>query len=156
LDLFTGTTWEEFLAAGGEVSGFRERRWKTVQQMKPGDYLLCYLTGISRWIGVLEHRAVLEQHAEPTRQDDPDVARPAPLAANHRTRVRRPSPAWLLDRAADGQVAEVDQLLGDPRQPDGLVWSSEVLGTGLGHRHMLIPVAQRVNERWYESKQRIR
>ena len=54
LDLFTGTTWEEFLAAGGEVSGFRERRWKTVQQIKPGDYLLCYLTGISRWIGVLE------------------------------------------------------------------------------------------------------
>jgi predicted RNA-binding protein len=54
LDLFTGTTWEEFLAAGGEVSGFRERRWKTVQQMKPGDHLLCYLTGISRWIGVLE------------------------------------------------------------------------------------------------------
>ena len=54
LDLFTGTTWKEFLAAGGEVSGFRERRWKTVQQMEPGDYLLCYLTGISRWIGVLE------------------------------------------------------------------------------------------------------
>jgi hypothetical protein len=41
LDLFTGTTWEEFQAAGGEVSGFRERRWKSVQQMKPGDYLLC-------------------------------------------------------------------------------------------------------------------
>jgi len=53
LDLFPGTTWEE-LAAGGEVSGFRERRWKTVQQIKPGDYLLCHLTGISRWIGVLE------------------------------------------------------------------------------------------------------
>ncbi len=54
LDLFTGTTWEEFLAAGGDVSGFRDRRRKTVQQMKPGDYLLCYLTGISRWIAVLE------------------------------------------------------------------------------------------------------
>jgi predicted RNA-binding protein len=54
LDLFTGTTWDEFLAAGGEVSGFRERRWRAVQQMKPGDYLLCYMTGISRWIGVLE------------------------------------------------------------------------------------------------------
>lgn len=54
LDLFTGTTWDEFLAAGGEVSGFRERRWRTVQQMKPGDYLLCYITGISRWIGILE------------------------------------------------------------------------------------------------------
>ncbi len=54
LDLFTGATWQEFLAAGGEVSGFRESRWKTMQRMKPGDYLLCYLTGISRFIAVFE------------------------------------------------------------------------------------------------------
>lgn len=27
LDLFTGTTCEGFLDAGGEVSGFRESRW---------------------------------------------------------------------------------------------------------------------------------
>ncbi len=54
LDLFTGTTWQEFLDAGGTVSGFRERRWKTVQQISVGDYLLCYLTGLSRFIGVLE------------------------------------------------------------------------------------------------------
>lgn len=54
LDLFTGTTWNEFLEAGGEVSGFKERQWNTVKKIKPGDYLLCYLTGISRWIGILE------------------------------------------------------------------------------------------------------
>ncbi len=54
LDLFTGVTWNEFLAAGGDVSGFRESRWPAVQKIKPGDYLLCYLTGISRFIGVLE------------------------------------------------------------------------------------------------------
>jgi hypothetical protein len=54
LDLFTGTTWKEFLAAGASVSGFRERRWKTVQRIRPGDYLICYLTGVSRFIGVLE------------------------------------------------------------------------------------------------------
>ena len=54
LDLFTGTTWQEFLDAGAQVSGFREARWGAVQRMKPGDYLLCYLTGLSRWIGVLE------------------------------------------------------------------------------------------------------
>ena len=54
LDLFTGTTWQEFLDAGGDVSGFREKRWKTVQQIKVRDYLLCYLTGVSRFIGVLE------------------------------------------------------------------------------------------------------
>jgi predicted RNA-binding protein len=54
LDLFTGTTWQEFLEAGAKVSGFRERRWKTVQAIKPGDFLLCYLTGLSRFIGLLE------------------------------------------------------------------------------------------------------
>jgi hypothetical protein len=54
LDLFTGTTWQEFLDAGAKVSGFREGRWKTVQRIKQGDYFLCYLTGVSRWIGALE------------------------------------------------------------------------------------------------------
>src|SRR3954469_11531109 len=54
LDLFTYRTWGEFLAAGANVSGFRENRWKAVQSMKPGDVLLCYLTGVSRWIGLLE------------------------------------------------------------------------------------------------------
>src|SRR5687768_11163217 len=54
LDLFTGTTWQEFLAAGGNVSGFRESRWKTAQKIQEGDYLLCYLTGVSRFIGLLE------------------------------------------------------------------------------------------------------
>jgi hypothetical protein len=54
LDLFTGATWHEFLDAGGDISGFCERRWKILQQIRPGDYLLCYLTGVSRWIGALE------------------------------------------------------------------------------------------------------
>ena len=54
LDLFTGTSWQEFLSAGGNVSGFRESRWSTLQKIKPGDYLLCYLTGVMRFIGVLE------------------------------------------------------------------------------------------------------
>jgi EVE domain len=54
LDLFTGTTWDEFLSAGASVSGFRESKWTTVQKMKPGDYLLCYMIGISRFIGILE------------------------------------------------------------------------------------------------------
>jgi predicted RNA-binding protein len=54
LDLFSPTTWQEFLEAGGTVSGFRESRWNTVQQIKPGDYLLCYLTQVSRFVGLLE------------------------------------------------------------------------------------------------------
>ncbi|OLE91898.1 MAG: hypothetical protein AUF79_01720 [Crenarchaeota archaeon 13_1_20CM_2_51_8] len=54
LDLFTGKTWKEFLEAGSQVSGFRESQWKPVQKIQTGDYLLCYLTGVSRWIGILE------------------------------------------------------------------------------------------------------
>lgn len=54
LDLFTGVTWTEFKAAGAKVSGFRESRWNTVQKIKPGDYFLCYLVGVSRFISILE------------------------------------------------------------------------------------------------------
>lgn len=42
LDLFTGTTWKDFLAAGATVSGFREGRWRTVQQIHPA--ITCYAT----------------------------------------------------------------------------------------------------------------
>lgn len=54
LDLFTGKTWEEFLRSGGNVSGFRTRRANLAKNIKIGDYLICYLTGLSRIIGVLE------------------------------------------------------------------------------------------------------
>jgi EVE domain len=54
LNLFTGATWGEFLKAGGDVTGFRESRWSRLQKMKQGDYLICYLTGVSRFIGILE------------------------------------------------------------------------------------------------------
>jgi restriction system protein len=53
LDLFTVKTLEEFQKAGAMVSGFRERRLPICEQIQPGDKLLCYLTGISRWVGVL-------------------------------------------------------------------------------------------------------
>jgi hypothetical protein len=54
LDLFTVETWKEFQDHGGDVSGFSEKRWAIVQKINPGDYLLCYLTQVSRWVGLLE------------------------------------------------------------------------------------------------------
>ncbi|MBW4541361.1 MAG: EVE domain-containing protein [Myxacorys chilensis ATA2-1-KO14] len=54
LSLFNTTTWQEFQDAGAEVMGFPETRQNTVRRIKPGDYLLGYLTGVSRWIAVLE------------------------------------------------------------------------------------------------------
>jgi hypothetical protein len=52
LNLFTWKTWQEFLDAGANVSGFRETRWKTVQKIRKGDVLLCYMTGISRFFAI--------------------------------------------------------------------------------------------------------
>jgi hypothetical protein len=54
LDLFTGTTWEEFRTAGARVSGFRDRMRRTVAKIQTGDVLLCYMTGVMRWVGALE------------------------------------------------------------------------------------------------------
>jgi predicted RNA-binding protein len=70
LDLFTGVTWKEFLAAGGAVSGFRESRWSRVQKIQPGDYLLCYLTGISRFIGLLEVASAPYRDSSPIWKDE--------------------------------------------------------------------------------------
>jgi len=59
LDLFTGTTWQEFQNAGSRVSGFRQRMRNIASKIQPGDILLAYLTGVMRWVGALEvHKKV--------------------------------------------------------------------------------------------------
>lgn len=54
LNLFSPHTWQQFLDAGASVTGFRANKWKQVQRIAVGDYMLCYLTQVSRFIGVLE------------------------------------------------------------------------------------------------------
>jgi hypothetical protein len=54
LDLFTGTTWEEFRKAGATVSGFRHSQRASIRRIKADDVFLCYLTGVMRWVGALE------------------------------------------------------------------------------------------------------
>jgi hypothetical protein len=54
LNLFTGTTWDESRSAGLNVSGFRASQRKKLDQIKPGDIFLCYVTGVQRWVGALE------------------------------------------------------------------------------------------------------
>ena len=36
------------------MSGFRNRMRRTVGTVQPGDVLLCYMTGVMRWVGALE------------------------------------------------------------------------------------------------------
>jgi hypothetical protein len=54
LNLFTGTTWAEFQKSGSSVTGFRDHNWKRAERIKPGDTFLCYMVGVSRWVGLLE------------------------------------------------------------------------------------------------------
>jgi DGQHR domain-containing protein len=54
LDIFTPKSWSEFRAAGSQVSGFPESRWKTVKTMQVGDILVCYMRGKSCWFGLME------------------------------------------------------------------------------------------------------
>jgi hypothetical protein len=54
LDLFTGTTWNEFRNAGASITGFSAARRTLAERVEPGDIFLCYLTGVKQWVGALE------------------------------------------------------------------------------------------------------
>jgi predicted RNA-binding protein len=54
LDLFSPETYEAFSKSNRGISGFRPRQQGAADRVKPGDKLVCYMTKLSRWIGVLE------------------------------------------------------------------------------------------------------
>jgi predicted RNA-binding protein len=75
LNLFTGETWQELIDAGVAVSGFRKIHWTSVQKIKPGDILLCYMIGVSRWVGLLQVISEPFLDASPIWKSDPFLAR---------------------------------------------------------------------------------
>lgn len=54
IDLFSPETHAAFDRSGREISGFRVRHQGMAERIKPGDFLVCYVTRVSRWCGVLE------------------------------------------------------------------------------------------------------
>jgi hypothetical protein len=54
IDLFSPETYEAFARSHRDISGFRLRHKGMADQIKPGDVFVCYLTRLSRWIGLLE------------------------------------------------------------------------------------------------------
>lgn len=77
LDLFSPDTHARFSTSDRTVSGFRVRQRNMAARVKPGDKLLCYLTRLSRWVGVLEVTSAVFEDSAPifTEQDDPFVVR---------------------------------------------------------------------------------
>nr|VFJ66611.1 MAG: hypothetical protein BECKFM1743A_GA0114220_104203 [Candidatus Kentron sp. FM]VFJ68339.1 MAG: hypothetical protein BECKFM1743C_GA0114222_104833 [Candidatus Kentron sp. FM]VFK16379.1 MAG: hypothetical protein BECKFM1743B_GA0114221_104163 [Candidatus Kentron sp. FM] len=54
LSLFSPETYEAFGKSDRSTSGFRKKQEKKAALIRPGDCFLCYMTKMSRWIGVLE------------------------------------------------------------------------------------------------------
>jgi hypothetical protein len=54
LDLFSPETYEAFGRSSRNISGFRMRQLNAARGIHPGDRLICYMTRLSRWFGVLE------------------------------------------------------------------------------------------------------
>lgn len=77
LDLFSPETYEAFGRSDRSISGFRMRQRNVARRIKPGDKFVCYMTRLSRWMGMLE---VLEGPFDDDRpifypENDPFVVR---------------------------------------------------------------------------------
>jgi len=72
LDLFSPDTYEAFSRSDRSVSGFRERHRGIAGRVKAGDRLLCYMTKLSRWVGILDVVEGPYQDASPLFSQDKD------------------------------------------------------------------------------------
>lgn len=54
IDVFSPETYEAFTKSDKSVSGFRIRQLNATRKVHVGDKLVCYMTKLSRWIGILE------------------------------------------------------------------------------------------------------
>jgi hypothetical protein len=71
LDLSSPETHERFGESDKSVSGFRPRNRNAASKIKPGDYLVCYLTRLSRWVGLLRVESTYFEDSRPI-FGDPD------------------------------------------------------------------------------------
>lgn len=77
VDIFSPATYAVFAATDRKVSGFRPRQRAAADRLQPGDTLVCYLTGLSRWVGLLRVEGAPFESDAPlfAEEDDPFVVR---------------------------------------------------------------------------------
>lgn len=77
LDLFSPQTYSRFTASDRSVSGFRARQRNAAAKVSPGDTLICYMTQLSRWVGLLRVESAPFEDSAPTfvAEDDPFIVR---------------------------------------------------------------------------------
>ncbi|MCI0620635.1 MAG: EVE domain-containing protein [Acidobacteria bacterium] len=76
-NLFSPDTFETFSRSRREVSGFSKNQLSWARRLAPGDRFICYMTKLSRWVGVLE--VLTECYVDETplfyAEDDPYIVR---------------------------------------------------------------------------------
>lgn len=75
-NLFSAETYRRFLLSDRKTAGYRETQHR-VSALRPDDKLVCYVTRVSRWVGLLEvvEGPFREQTPIFTEIDDPYVLR---------------------------------------------------------------------------------
>jgi predicted RNA-binding protein len=119
-DLFTVETYEAFLRSPRSVSGFRETQEGMAKRVQPGDKLIAYIKGLSRWAAVLEvvDGPAIDRTPLFLPADDPFVVRfhvkatPA-LGLEHAIPIREPE---VFDRLSFTQGREKSYWLGPLRR----------------------------------------
>ena len=77
IDLFSPETYSAFSDSNRKISGFRVHQRGIASNIKPGDRFICYMTKLSRWVGLLEVTSDCFIDAQPIfmRPNDPFVVR---------------------------------------------------------------------------------
>ena len=76
-DLFSPETYEVFSTSDRTITGFRLRQRNQAQRLVPGDLFVCYVTRLSRWVGLLEIASPMFEDSTPifVPDDDPFLIR---------------------------------------------------------------------------------
>lgn len=53
-NLFSPETYEAFSKSDRTITGFQESQWSAARRIQRGDIFVCYMTRLSRWVGLLE------------------------------------------------------------------------------------------------------
>lgn len=78
LNIFSPETYETFSSSESKrISGFRIRQQNMAKRIQPGDKFLCYMTKLSRWVGVFEitSESFIDKTPFYYSEDDPFIVR---------------------------------------------------------------------------------
>ncbi|RMG82809.1 MAG: EVE domain-containing protein, partial [Chloroflexi bacterium] len=52
--IYSVETWDRLLSMPNKFIGASKKRWSTIQKIKVGDIIFAYVTGISRYVAIME------------------------------------------------------------------------------------------------------